>query len=88
MDNVNNVTIEAIDSLAKKYNKPKVEIVPEKKITIIDKTATAQAGAQTMALATTERPLSRIATLEKQMEDVIERLNDLEELMWKVLRGE
>jgi chaperonin cofactor prefoldin len=76
---VNKVVIEDIESKARLYNKPMPVIKYEapKIVHVIDNTKSAS--------DTIERPLVRIATLEKQVKKLLERVQDLEDIVNQLL---
>jgi hypothetical protein len=87
MENINSVVIEDLESLAKKYNKPKTIVKVEPKITVIDNIHDAKTVAESMCEAAKGKPLMRIAALENQMKSLLERLDELEEVVEKVLKA-
>jgi len=95
MTQINKVTIKEIESKAKLYNKP-VTIVKytasivdnvASRATIIDADTARAQGAEHMKDILKGRPMSRILELEKTVEDLKERLEELEDLVYRVVSG-
>lgn len=83
MDNINNVTFELIESKAKLYNKPKALVKPDSQIHVIDCTQAKKAGEA--AVESSMGPMARIAALEAKVAGLMERVEELEEIVTKVL---
>lgn len=92
MGTVNKVTITDLESKALKYNKPiQTNLVKYAGTSTVSASCTNEIQNNEVRVvdATTSnvKPISRILTLEKKIEDLEERVAALEELYYKVLNG-
>jgi hypothetical protein len=90
MENINAVVFESIESKAKLYNKPMTVVkyaAPATKVHVIDNTVNATTY-EKMIDAGKGGPMHRIAFLEKQVENLLERINELEDVVNRILLAE
>lgn len=95
MTQINKVTIEKIESKSVLYNKP-VTIVKyaapiisnlSNRDIIVNDSSARKEGAEYMKDIMKGRPMSRILELEETVEDLKERIEELEDLVHRVLHG-
>lgn len=83
MENINDVTFEVMESKATLYNKTKAIVKVDKGVHVIDCSQAKTSGEE--AIKSSLGPMARITELENKVNDLTERLNDLEDIVTKVL---
>ena len=96
MTQLNNVTIEEVPSKSKLYDKPIavvkytasiIDNIPAR-ATIINGASSQVSGSNYMQDRLKGKPLSRILELEETVEDLKERIEELEDLVQRIIQGD